>query len=114
MSLQELRRNVQMVFQDSTASLNPRLPVEDTIAYGPRVHGTKPSTARVMAHDLLQAVGLDPGLFGPRYPHELSGGQKPRVSIARALVPGPRLVILDEAVSALDKSVEAQLRRKHA
>jgi peptide/nickel transport system ATP-binding protein len=109
MSLQELRRNVQMVFQDSAASLNPRLPVEDSIAYGPRVHGAKASTAKAMARDLLGAVGLDARLFGPRYPHELSGGQKQRVNIARALVLGPRLVILDEAVSALDKSVEAQV-----
>ena len=74
-SVQELRRNVQMVFQDSYASLNPRMPVEDSIAYGPRVHGTKPAAARARAGDLLHAVGLDPALFGPRYPHELSVGK---------------------------------------
>jgi peptide/nickel transport system ATP-binding protein len=109
LSLRELRRRVQMVFQDSYASLNPRLTIEDTISFGPKVYGVSPATARDQAHELLRKVGLDPATFAGRYPHELSGGQKQRVNIARALALSPRLVILDEAVSALDKSVEAQV-----
>ncbi|MDP4025208.1 ABC transporter ATP-binding protein [Methylobacterium sp. NEAU 140] len=103
------RRQVQMVFQDSYASLNPRMTVEQSIAFGPKVNGVPGRQAVERARALLARVGLEPKRFAGRYPHEISGGQRQRVNIARSLALEPRLVLLDEAVSALDKSVEAQV-----